>query len=189
VEYPSPKFVAVEYDEQMFLEKIVKLRSVFHSCKERNREIEKYVSDEELELLSSCIGYDGDIHKKYYTESTTIWLDVGREAPQGYFSKECGSQLYNKIANYLQFVKENALSDAPIDRIQKYLEHENDGPDQQCDGERDRKWFDILAPHLVVPNEEYSFIIVGFLHTEDKDGRIRKILEQHGHSVEVHSSV
>ena len=140
--YPSPKFVAVEYDEQMFQEKIVKLRSAFHCCKMRNKEIEKYVSDEELELLASCIGYDGDIHKKYYPESTTIWLDTGREAPQGYFAKECGSQLYNKIAKYLQFVKENALSDAPIDRIQKYLECENDDIDQLCDGERDSKWLD-----------------------------------------------
>lgn len=181
----SVSFVAVEYDENTFYNRILPLRDAIDECKKKNPIFSKYVSDDEMHELASCIGYDGDAHMDIFPDVETVWLDEGREPNENLFAHPCGSFLYNKIGHFVGMIMSGDIIGEYGERLFEYIALENDGAEEIINNVRDESWFEIISEFLTDEEHDCGIAIVGGSHAEEKEGNFRSLLENAGHNVEV----
>ncbi len=183
--HPSPKFIAVEHDKDIFETKIVPLRSAKSHCKEFNKEFSRIISDDEIDIIAQSIGFDGDVHKESFGDSNVVWLDEGRKMEIDIFKRPCGSLIYNRLVRFMIHARAGRLPAQGADRIAEYERLEDAIATKLYNSERDARWLEILKPHLTDGEEDYAFIVVGGMHTETTSGVIRELLEKENHTIQV----
>lgn len=82
MENSPPAFIKVEYDEV-----------IFRQIKEQRRDLRRLAEEtwpstppSVLKVIEESLVYEGDLHKKVFTNVETVWLDQGRIITDGHIS-------------------------------------------------------------------------------------------------------
>ena len=183
--HPSPEFVAVEHNEEVFKTTLLVQRSIQSLPDTKLKFLSKTLTIPEMDQVAKCIAYEADSHIPFYPKTMTLWLDDKRELSERDI-KAAGSLLYNKLAFVAEFKRTSDLDFTKLDLIEEYTKIELDEPSTpKPNPARDSMWVESLIPHLSEDIDKYAFIIVGNDHTQERGGHLRPLLRGLHHGITI----
>jgi hypothetical protein len=170
-----PAFVAVEFDAELFA-KVKSQRTVFRSLLSQHW---PRATPELLDELALSLGYEGDTHERAFPHAKVIWLDQGRPS-------DVENLAPARLVTYHQFLGEQGLphnASAALSRLSQQAWESANAPTEGND--RDRKFASLVLQEIEDAGGDWAIVIVGATHASDRPGRMRRLLEEAGHTCEV----
>ena len=165
IAFRRPSFVAVEWDHEHHRQ-VAAQRPAFE---EMLRKEFLSASEDELQILTNSLGYEGDAHQSVWPDITTIWLDKGREADNDSISHYAQRRLEmlrafwkaggngQPLGSLLDFIDQKAIARAKVRQESRDLD------------QREQRWITRLAKQLsTLAPGNWGIIILGGSHFHEK---------------------
>lgn len=162
-----PNFIAIEWDSDVF-EKIKNQRKQFRELFQNKW---PSLSLDDLNIIESSLGYEGDSHNEIFPKAEIIWLDNDRmveESKVRNYATDRFTLIRGFVNNYLTHFDLDSLSKIAWE-IAKNNERNSE--------ERDKKFANMILKKIQKGDGKWAIIIVGAEHAENREGSMRMLLE------------
>ena len=179
VEYQSPSFVAVEYDELLFRQIKMQRPTMRRLVTERWPD----TNDEILLILENSLVYEGDLHEQVFLGVDTLWLDKGRIITDPTVISEYARDRLLIYESFISSTSTKLNMDDIISMCKAAWDH--GAAPQRGGSQRDDQFSRAILDKIATARSGWAIVIVGSCHCAMVDGSMVRLLMDQGIQCEV----